>query len=326
MATNWVDISTGIQSRKLDTGYYHVRVHYSADPEKDASWVRRHSAQYGGVESPRWRREFEIDYNAIQGQPVYPMLCGEHLVMNLPSDLTVYRVMDHGIRHPMVCIWVGVNKNGDRHVFREYFRSGATIEVNCAEVLRLSQEKVAATYIDPAVRQRVPMGQKDNQPVSILSIYNKCLDKLLKLADNSRVGYDTVRSGLLSTLARRVLRDGYIDEGSEFCKTYFKAYQLTSYELEQLAAKPSLTFDPSCVRTFREMRNLRFRDTSGDPTTKALPEEVIDFEDDGPDVVRYAMQSKLTYGYTGGYEIKSPFREREQRRIKESNPRYVKRN
>jgi hypothetical protein len=252
------------------------------------------------------------------------MLCGEHLTFDTQAG-SVYRIIDHGIRHPMVCLWVRVNRQGDRHVFREYFRSGATLEVNCGEVLRLSQERVVATYIDPSVRQRIPMGGKDNRPISILSIYNNSLDKSLKLADNSGVGYDTVRSGLLSTLARRVLRDGYVDENSQFCKSYFKAYQLTTYELEQLAAKPALTFDPSCVRTFREMRNLRFRDTSGDPTSQAQSEEVIDFEDDGADCTRYAMQSKLTYTTETDYEVRSPYWYAEQKRLKESNPRYVKR-
>ncbi len=43
------------------------------------------------------------------------------------------------------------------------------------------------------------------------------------------------------------------------------------------------------------MRNLRFRDLSGDPTEKAKPEEVMDFEDDGPDCVRYGVQTKLQW-------------------------------
>jgi hypothetical protein len=321
MATDWKDIMKGVQRRELDTEYAHVRIHYSADPLKDAAWVRRTSAKYGGVDSPIWRREFEIDYSAVTGQPVYPMLCSDHSQIH-PIEGTVFRTIDHGIRHPMCCLWVVVNKTGDRHVFREFYRSGGTVETNCAEVLRLSEERVSATFIDPATKQRVPMGATDNKPVSVLSLYNKALDKPCRMADNSKAGYDTVRTGLLSTIARRVLREGSVDETSEFCKTYFREYRLTTYELEQMAARPALTFDPTCLRVFREMRNLRFRDVAGDPTTKGQPEEVIDVDDDGPDCVRYAMQSKLTFNDAVHYEVNSPFWHIQQKR-KKGSQRYA---
>ena len=314
MATDWQETMCGVSERKLDTRYHHIRIHYTADPEKDEQWVRRHSARYGGVDSPKWRREMEIDYTAVRGQPVYPMLCDAHKRILPLSGQTIFRVVDHGIRHPMVCLWVAVNKTGDRHIFREYYRSGATIPVNCAEVLRRSNERVRDTFIDPATRQRIPLGAKDNQPVSVVSIYNKSLGLPCRFADNSSVGYDTVRNGLISTLARNALRDGVVDPDSEFCKTYFSEYALTTWELEQLAAKPALTFDPGCFRAFKEMRNLRFKDISGDPTMKARPEAVIDFEDDGPDCVRYAMQSKLNYSTIGSVAKGSPYWEIQQKR------------
>ena len=283
MASDWEELMAGVRQRRLDSDYAHMRIHYTADQEKDTDWVRSRSAKYGGVESPKWRREMEIDYTAVQGQPVYPMLCGEHRRLQSASGCAVYRIIDHGIRHPMVCLWVAVNKHGDRHVFREYYRSGATVPVNSSEVLRMSLERVAATFIDPATRQRIPLSTKDNKPVSVISLYNNGLGCVCKPADNSSVGYDTVRNGLLSTLARRVLLDGHVDPESDFCKTYFDKYQLTTYELEQLAKHPALTFDPACHRVYTEMRNLRFKEVSGDATTKAQPEEVMDFEDDGPD-------------------------------------------
>jgi len=188
----------------------------------------------------------------------------------------------------------------------------------------MSTERVMATFIDPATRQRIPLSTKDNKPVSVISLYNNGLGCVCKPADNSSVGYDTVRNGLLSALARRVLLDGYVDPESDFCKTYFDKYQLTTYELEQLASKPALTFDPSCHRVYTEMRNLRFKEVSGDPTVKAKPEEVMDFEDDGPDCVRYGMQSKLKWTAKIDAEKNSPFWEIEQKKLK--GTRHVKRN
>jgi len=324
MATDWQDIMTGVRQRRLDSDYCHLRIHYTADPEKDEAWVRSRSAAYGGMESPKWRREMEIDYTAVQGQPVYPMLCSAHQTIGSIEGCSVYRIIDHGIRHPMVCLWVAVNQHGDRYIFREYYRCGATIPVNCSEVLRLSSERVHSTYIDPSVRQRIPLGMKDHQPVSLLSLYNNGLGISCKTADNSQAGYDTVRNGLLSTLARRVLSDGYVDANSEFCKTYFDQYKLTSYELQQLASKPALTFSPECRRVFLEMRNLRFKELTGDMTNKAAPEAVMDFEDDGPDCARYAMQSKLVWSQSVSYDKNSPYWEIEQKKLK-AGSRYVNR-
>jgi hypothetical protein len=325
MSTDWEELLVGVRQRRLDTEYCHLRIHYSADPEKDDTWVRSRSAKYGGVESPKWRREMEIDYTAVQGQPVYPMLCNVHKTIQDVSGCAVYRVIDHGIRHPMVCLWIAVNRHGDRHVFKEYYRSGATIPVNCSEVLRLSDKQVIATYIDPATRQRLPLSTKDNKPVSIISLYNNGLGTSCKPADNSSAGYDTVRNGLLATLARRILLDGYVDEESDFCKTYFDNYKLTTYELQQLAQQPALTFEPSCLRVFTEMRNLRFKEVAGDPATKAKPEEIMDFEDDGPDCVRYGMQSKLKWTQTITAQKGSPYWEIQQKRMK-LNGRNIKRN
>ena len=295
MATDWEDVAKGIQVRRLDTAYCHVRIHYSADPEKDGEWVSRRSARYGGVDTPKWRREMEIDYTAVQGQPVYPMLSDAHIAMRITTDMAIYRIIDHGIRHPMVCLWMGVAKNGDRHVFREYYRSGATVQVNCQEILMMTVGNVVDTLIDPATRQRVPLSAKDKAPVSVLSLYNNALKIPCRLADNSRAGYDSVRNALLSTLARKALEEGYVDEHSHFAKQYFAKFSLTTPELLEMSLHPTLTFDPKCVRVFREMRNLRFKDLSGDPTEKAKPEDVMDFEDDGPDCVRYGVQTKLKW-------------------------------
>ena len=295
MATEWEQISTGLQTRKLDTGFTHVRIHYSTDPLKDELWARRLSAKYGGMETPKWRREFEIDYSAVRGQPVYPMLSRVHVVSNSIVERTLFRVVDHGIRHPMVCLWIAVARNGDRHVYREYFRSGTTIEVNCQEVLRRTpdDEYVYATYIDPSTRQRIPLSNKDKQLVSHLSLYNNAFGSSCLLADNSRAGYDAVRDGLLSKLARDAMQTGQIDEDGYFAREYFKEFDLSNEQLLTMASKPMLTFEPCCPRTFQEMRNLRFKEISGDVTAKAAPEEVIDYEDDGPDCVRYGMQSKM---------------------------------
>jgi len=254
------------------------------------------------------------------------MLNDAHIAIRSLAGMAVYRIIDHGIRHPMVCLWMGVSPNGDRHVFREYYRSGATIQVNCAEVMRRTPENVVLNVIDPATKQRIPLSGKDKAPVSVLSLYKNALKPSFLLADNSKAGYDAVRASLLSTLARKAMSEGYVDEHSHFCKEYFAKFSLQTAELIEMANHPTLTFDPMCIRVFREMRNLRFKDISGDPTEKAKPEEIMDYEDDGPDCVRYGVQTQLrwmkpeTCPQPGSY-----LAEIQQRQSERSNPRYVKR-
>lgn len=297
MATDFKQLMTGVTERRLDTDFDHLRIHYSADPEKDDRWAARLSAKYGGRDSPKWRREFEIDYTAVQGQRVYPMMYSVHIIDKImTNDWAVYRIIDHGIRHPTVCLWVGVNRAGDRHVFREYFMTNKTIAFNCEEILRRTPDKpVISTYIDPATRQRVASGSRDLQPISVLSLYNTAFGFGCVPADNSRVGYDRVREGLLSVLARKALVDGAVDEDTVFAKEYFKEFDLSVSELLEMSSRPSLTFSNDCPRCYVEMRNLRFKEISGDVTQNAAPEEMMDKDDDGPDCVRYAMMSKLRF-------------------------------
>jgi len=328
MATDWTEVSRGVRERLLDTNFRHIRIHYHADPLKDEKWAKKASIRYGGMQSAKWRREMEIDYSAVEGQPVYPMLGFEH-IQHYPfgKDWAIYRVVDHGIRHPCVCLWVAVNRHGDRHVFREYYMVGKTIAFNCEQILRLTpdDENVVQTLIDPSTRQRVPVSSKDKAPVSILSLYNQSFGFACVLGDNSRAGYDAVRDGLLSVLARKVIREGKLENSSAFAKEYFGEVELTGAELEAMAHKPALTFEPSVPRVYREMRNLRFKDVIGDVTQKAAPEEIMDFEDDGPDCVRYAMQSKIRFVEGIMKPQKGSHLWELARRRMNKNPRYVNR-
>ena len=133
-------------------------------------------------------------------------------------------------------------------------------------------------------------------------------------------------NSLLSTLARKALSEGYVDEHSHFAKQYFAKYSLTQPELLEMSTCPTLTFDPLCVRVFREMRNLRFKDISGYPTEKAKPKEIMDFEDDGPDCVRYGVQTKLRWMKpTTSPQPGSYMYEIQQRQAKRENSNYVRR-
>lgn len=323
MPSDWKEIMTGLKERDLSTGYCHLRIHYTADPRKDAAWARKKSLSYGGMDNPKWRREFELDYSAVEGQRVYPMLSETHLIhlmldYRMTQEYSVHRIIDYGLRHPTVCLWVSVNAAGDIHIFREYYAVEKTIEYNCQEILRRTQEPIVSTWIDPATRQRIPLSQTNFAPTSIYDEFVKGLRCPIRFADNSESGYDKVRRALLSTLARQAHAEAVSGE-SYFARNYFDSFGIQPSEFLAMAEHPALTISPACPRVFRELKNLRFAELTGSPSDKAAPEQIMDFEDDGPDCVRYAVQSKLKFEVAEYVEVGSPLWE--ARQIYEQNRR-----
>lgn len=312
MATSWKQIipshsqydKWGLRERRLDTGFYHIRIGFSADPLKGDDWARRHALAYGGFDTALWRREHGIDYKAYGGQRIWPML-NEH-IHNAQIALkgwTLYRVIDQGIRHPTVCLWVAVNAQGDRHIYREYYSTDRSIAMNCRAILSLSEgENIVANYIDPSTRKRnVETLKTTIQVFEENGLFCNC-------ADNSFVGYDAVTNAALSTLARYAIRTGKMPD-------YFSELTPNQDQLSILAQKPALTFDLRFTpRCFQECCNLRWQETKGDETQKAPREKPVDKDDDGPDCVRYAIQSPLFHKATGDSRVTN-FRQLYQRKL-----------
>lgn len=315
------NVSSGVKTGELSSGFFHRFIHYSDDPERDDAWVARESPKYGGINSAKWRREQEGDWDVYGGERVWPMLSRQfhvrHITIN--EDWAVYRSIDHGIRHPTCCLWVGVNRNGDRHFFREYYCSDKTIALNCKEILRLSSEAVIDTVIDPSTLQRINYETTDPTAVKKgltprIEIYEEA-GIPCSLADNSSAGYDKVTDGLLSMLARDALSRGVMP-------AYLREMNISLEGLEMLAAKPSISFDLHTERCFREVENLRWKEVTGDETQKAEPQTTVDVADEGPDCVRYAMQSDLFWRTPRRVFEKGSYRE--QLRKRKSERKYKK--
>jgi len=287
------NVSSGVKTGLLTSGFFHRFIHYSDDPARDDAWVAREAPRYGGVNSPKWLREQEGNWDVYGGERVWPMVSRQyhnaHIIID--KDWAVYRIIDHGIRHPTCCLWVGVNRNGDRHFFREYYATDKSVALNAREIVRLSAEQPLDTFIDPSTLKRV------NFETSDPNADKKGLTTLIELyivhgipcslADNSSVGYEKVTEGLLSTLARESLRTGQLS-------SYLAEMKINQDGLLMLAGKPSITFDLRMTdRAFKEMENLRWKEIVGDETQKASSEKTVDVEDEGPDCIRYAMQSEL---------------------------------
>jgi hypothetical protein len=277
--------------RQLKSGFVVQEVDWRDDPSHTEEWADRESAKYGGRRSVYWRQNYEREL-IRGGLPVWPMLDRQIHVRVVPglgksAEWALFRSLDPGFRHPCCCAWVGVNRTGDRHFYRQYYATDRTIALNAKAILEATPkgEMICLTMADPSSNQREPLGLQ-----VIAEVYAKEGLPLIA-ADNSRAGYEWLTAGFISALARwAVWKDDV-----EILRRSLNTPTLTLGDAERLGAAPAITFDPSCASgpqsLFEQCVNFRWREQTGDPEQRAAPQEFVDKDDEGPDVVRYACQS-----------------------------------
>lgn len=105
----------GFLLKRNKQGHRVIRLHYSADPdknpstEKGKSWFETESRKYiGGTSDLKWRREMEIDFSAGSGELVFPwfleaepQLCIDPVPMRA-EGWSFYGGLDWGTRNPAV--------------------------------------------------------------------------------------------------------------------------------------------------------------------------------------------------------------------------------
>ena len=111
-----------------------MRVHYSSDPQKRPGtpegdhWLAQALSGYpGGESSPRWRREMDIQYNAYGGAKAFPDLARWKDLLFVapfnPAGYTLYASYDHGWTNPAAYHVHGINGDGHRATFFEFYGS-----------------------------------------------------------------------------------------------------------------------------------------------------------------------------------------------------------
>lgn len=126
----------GLQERLTSSGIPVLRVHYSADPEKRPGtpagdgWLAQAIQGYaGGLNSPRWRKEMEIDYGALLGTMLFPLWAqwstnGRIVIPPFdPVGYKLYESYDHGWRHKGAFHVHGINPDGDKVTLWEMWAS-----------------------------------------------------------------------------------------------------------------------------------------------------------------------------------------------------------
>ena len=111
----------GISTRTTKLGFNILRLHYTADPDKDPAtpagkrWLEEAKR---GMSDARWRQEHEIDYGALGGQLVFPGFDESvHVVQaRMPLDpayTTVWLACDPHPRTAHAFLWLAVNREDE---------------------------------------------------------------------------------------------------------------------------------------------------------------------------------------------------------------------
>lgn len=151
-----------------------VRVHYTADPARRGDWRHKNAPAFGGLRSWRWRKEQEIDWEAMSGRLVFENW--DELVHSpdpfmIPDDWPRWVLIDPGWVNPCSVLWVALDTDAEPnefghlplHVYREFYQArtssrhiaryvhDASMVTNLAGVAEL--EPVEQVLIDPSALQ-----------------------------------------------------------------------------------------------------------------------------------------------------------------------------
>jgi len=116
----------GMLMRRTPQNWAVIRLHYSADPTMHGERLEKERKRY--TSEAWWRKEMEIDYDALSGQRVYPEFDPDlHVIPDerIPRRGCRYFALDPHPRTPHAMLWLLIDRWNDWYVYREFWPSRA---------------------------------------------------------------------------------------------------------------------------------------------------------------------------------------------------------
>lgn len=181
-------------------GHRVIKLHYSADPEKNAAWVEKESAKIpGGTSSLMWRREMEIDFGAGSGELVFPEFYDmeDEIVCDpfkLNDTYNFFGGFDWGVRNPTSFHVYAEAQDGTCYSVWEYYNVGQTVGAVARAIRECPfYDRLQWIAADPSIWTE-NQGRKDGF-TSVAAMMNDedevgpyIIDKLMPAHDRSDVG------------------------------------------------------------------------------------------------------------------------------------------
>jgi hypothetical protein len=175
------EVMQGVWERRNNQGIQILRVHYSADPERDPNlnpeWYSRERKKYSsqGV----WDREQEIIYEAGGGERLFSHILSKYKHKIVITD-PLWRPnpfwrqvggFDHGKRNPTAGLVVYVDEDGCKYACGEYYMPGLGPRQNAENLRQLPNFYQARTvFADPTIFHET-QAQPDGSYKSINQLY-----------------------------------------------------------------------------------------------------------------------------------------------------------
>lgn len=234
----------GISTRITSSGLPVLRLHYSADPNKRINtpqgnaWLAEALQGYpGGVKNPRWRKEMEIEYNALGGQKVIPdwedwLTKGSIVRAVNPTGWKFYATYDHGWRNPACYLIHAISPQGVCATLWEFY--GA--EVSVPNISKIIKGQGAAGYAGN------PYHEQETIKIADPSIWaeNQADPEYRSIGDafvKQKVIFDKGERGGDTTVISWLLGDLWCDP-----------------------ANPRYTIAPNCINLIKEIGLQRYKD------------------------------------------------------------------
>jgi hypothetical protein len=222
--------SHGLLVLRRPNGACVVELDWTADPAKDEAWAE-------GVQAfiPHWAwlQEYERDWDAQAGAAVFDMwddtIHVVHIPRQPPRGVTCFRAIDSGYNSPAACLWIYLDGDGNRYVYRELYQSGLNAVEFAKTIIKMSHgERYHGTWADPACWE-----ERQASPVSVAQqMARQGLRMTKALGRNDEDGIQAIAFGLTNAIikARGGKPLGYATYISSLCPNAIREHKAAVFK------------------------------------------------------------------------------------------------
>ena len=177
----------GIVDKHTPDGIRIWQIHYTADPDKDpetkegGEWLANELMGYpGGMASPKWKQEMEVDFDSVSGQLLFPRMeeWKDKLMIprfDVPDSWTLYGGFDYASRGVSAFVVFAKGKNTD-----DYYAIWEFYEKNSGYLNTINAIKSCPYYdrlewivADPQIWASNQQKQGSDEMVSIAQLFGE---------------------------------------------------------------------------------------------------------------------------------------------------------
>jgi len=261
----------GITDMVTPDGIRVWQIHYTADPDKNPrtpagkEWLKKELRGYpGGKNSAKWRKEMEIEFDAVGGRLVYPDL-GLHQdrifikPFEIPDTWKLYGGFDYATRGVSTFQILAKGKGDDFYSIWEYYKSGSG-HIQTALAIKECPyfNRLEFMVADPSIWAATQQKRNTNEMVSVAQLF----------ADQG-VNFHKGQRG------------GDVAVAEKINEIYWS-------HLDNPETQPQYRIFQTCPKLYWEMGRLRYNDwTTGTAENRNVKETIVDKDNHACDAVKY---------------------------------------